>query len=89
MMKEASPWKHPLLWFPLKFREPGPTRAKLNVGPGDEARKLHSLNREVSIIMEVLFREVPLYVQEKRGGGGGGGGGGGDEVEAQWGKRRS
>ena len=24
---------HRLLWFPLKFCEPGPTRAKLNVGP--------------------------------------------------------
>ena len=27
--KKASPWRHPLLWFPLIFREPGPTRAKL------------------------------------------------------------
>ena len=27
---------HSLLWFPLKFHKPGPTRT--NVGPGDEAR---------------------------------------------------
>ena len=60
MVKEG---RHPLLWFPLKFREGGPTQAKLNVGPGDEARYIPSMPPERMGVGDAVLQEERSSIQ--------------------------
>ena len=53
---------HSLLWFPLKFHEPGPTRT--NVGPGDEARGTRHLQLIIVITKPLVCLAFELLLTE-------------------------